>query len=252
MKFDMDSIGPLIDDCQYLGDSGGHHGQSGSEYARREVVDPVSDVPEGLLEGFLGAQAQRIGHGPVDITEPHQLLMGVIAHGHHQIPLPRHLLQPARKDVREVHAVAAGDLDGAWSNAVRRMRTRRHGWDFTDLLPERGGQLGPCAVSRADEQYAAGPVLGPGDQALQGAWSKPDVAAAPVSFRTVAGCQTGLVQRSQMMGQQIRRHPQLGLQLRRGEVPQRQQINDAQPRRISQGRMLGYPRPETIGCLNIH
>ncbi|MCU1533077.1 MAG: hypothetical protein JWO49_2648 [Arthrobacter sp.] len=36
--------------------------ESGSEYAGCEVIDAVSDVLEGLLEGVLGAQAQRIRH----------------------------------------------------------------------------------------------------------------------------------------------------------------------------------------------
>ena len=101
-------------------------------------------------------------------------------------------------------------------------------------------------VARADEQDAAGPVLRPGHQALQGAGGKPDIAAAPVGFGAVAGRQPGLFQCAQMVGQQVRRHPQLCLQLRRGEVPQGQQINDAQPRRIGEGRVLGYPRPKIV------
>ena len=95
-------------------------------------------------------------------------------------------------------------------------------------------------------------MFGPRRQALQSAGSKPDIAAAPVGFGAVPGCQPGIFQRAQMVGQQIRRHPQLGLQLRRGEVPEGQQINDAQPRRIAEGCVLGYPHPKAFCCLNIH
>ena len=148
--------------------------------------------------------------------------------------------------------MTSGDLDGAFGDAVRGMRPRRGRGDFADLLPECGGQLGSGTVLRADEQDAARPVLGTGHQALQGAGGKPDIAAAPVGFGAVAGCQSGLFQRAQVVGEQIRRHPQLRLQLRRGEVPQGQQVNDAQPRGIGEGRMPGYPRPKRFICLNIH
>ncbi|SDP68322.1 hypothetical protein SAMN04487914_12646 [Arthrobacter sp. ok909] len=37
-------------------------GGLGGEHARREVIDPVGDVIEGVFEGFLGAQTQRIRH----------------------------------------------------------------------------------------------------------------------------------------------------------------------------------------------
>ena len=181
-----------------------------------------------------------------------QFLVGVVADGHDEVPLARHLVQPARRKVCEVQAVTAGDLDGAPGDAVRGVRSRRRRGDFADLLPEGGGQLGPGAVARADEQDAAGPVFGPGHQAFQGAGGKPDVAAAPVGFGAVAGCQPGLFQRAQVVGEQVRRHPQLCLQLRRGEVPEGQQVDDAQPRGIGEGRVLGYPRPETVCCLNIH
>ena len=108
------------------------------------------------------------------------------------------------------------------------------------------------AVPCADKQDAAGAVFDPRHQALQGAGGKPDVAAAPVRFGAAPGRQPGLFQRAQVVGEQIRRHPQLCLQLRRGEVPQGQQVNDAQPRRIGEGRMLGYPRPKVVNCINIH
>ncbi len=104
----------------------------------------------------------------------------------------------------------------------------------------------------ADEEDAAGSVFGPGSQSFQRAFGEPYVAAAPVGFRTVAGRQARAFQRAQVVGQQVRRHPEFGLQLRRGKVSQGQQVHDAQPRGIGEGRVLGDPRPEDFNWVSIH
>ena len=86
-------------------------------------------------------------------------LVGVVAHGHDEVFIVRHLIQPARGKVRESDAVAAGDVNGARGDAVRGVRTRGGRGDFADLVPECDGQLGPGAVPGADEEDAAGAVF---------------------------------------------------------------------------------------------
>jgi hypothetical protein len=55
-----------------------------------------------------------------------------------------------------------------------------------------------------------------------------------------------------MVGQQVRRYPELGLQFRRGEVTQGQPVHYTQPRRICERGMLCDPRPKGVDWLNIH
>lgn len=222
------------------------------ENARREVIDALGDLRKGILERLLSTEAQRIRDRPVGITHSNKLLMGVIAHSHHEVPLLRHLIKPSRRKIHEVHAMAAGYLDGAPGDALRGMGSRRYRRDFACLLPERGRQLGPCTVAGADEEDAAGTVLSPWLQARQGANSKPNITAAPIRFGAVAGYQPGLCQSAKVVGQQIRGHAQLRLQLRWREVAHSQQVNDAEPRRVRQGGMLGYALAEFGNCLNIH
>lgn len=186
------------------------------------------------------------------VAHANKLLMGVVAHGHHEVPLLRHLVQPAWRKVSEVYAVAAGHLDGPPGDAVRGMRSGRNRRDFTGVLPESSSQLGPGAIPGADEEYAAGAVFSPWQQAIQGAGGKPHVTAAPVRFGTVAAYQPGLLQGAKMVGQQIRGHSELRLQLRGGEVAGGQQLNDAEARRVREGGMFGYALVKSAYCLNIH
>jgi hypothetical protein len=51
---------------------------------------------------------------------------------------------------------------------------------------------------------------------------------------------------------QVRGHAQLRLQLGRRKVPQGQKVNDAQARRIGQGRVPGDPGLKGVSCLNVH
>ena len=90
-----------------------------------EVADAAGDVGEGALESVLGVQPERIRDGPVDPAEVGDFLVGVIAHGHDEVFIVRHFIQPARGKVRESDAVAAGDLDCACGDAVRGVRTCR-------------------------------------------------------------------------------------------------------------------------------
>ena len=106
----------------------------------------------------------------------------------------------------QVHAVAAGDLDGPAGDAVCGVRSGRGRGDFAGLAPERGGQLGPRTVAGADEQDAAGSMFAAGSQPVQRACSEPDIAAALVRLGAVAGRQAGGLQRAEMVGQQVGRH----------------------------------------------
>ena len=225
---------------------------SSCEHPRRKLTNALGDVREGVLEGLLSAEAQRIRNRPMGATHSGKFLMGVVTHGHYEVPLLRHLVQPARRKVSEIYAVATGYLDGPPGDAVRGMCSGRHRRDFTGVLPESSGQLGPGTVAGADEEYAAGAVFSPWQQALQGAGGKPHVAAAPVRFGTVAAYQPGLLQGAEMVGQQIRGHSQLCLQLRRGEVASGQQLHDAEARRVREGGMFGYALVKPVCCLNVH
>jgi len=224
----------------------------GGEHTRGEVLDPARNILEGRLEGFLRAQANRIRHRPVGAAKARQLLMGTVAHGHNKVAALHRLVQRARTTPFEIHAMTAGNLYGALGYPVRRVRSRRHRRNLAGLPPEGGGKLRPGTVPRADEQHAAGLMFDPWHQAIQRAGSEPDVAAPPVRFGAAADCQPGILECAQMVGQQVGRHPQLGLQLRRGEVPQGQQIHDAQPCGISKGRVPGDAHPESVSCLNFH
>jgi hypothetical protein len=55
-----------------------------------------------------------------------------------------------------------------------------------------------------------------------------------------------------MMGQQVRRHAELGLQLGRRKVPEGQEVHNAQTRRIGEGGMLGYPLAKPVNYVNSH
>ena len=179
-------------------------GVLGGVQAGCEVADAAGDVSEGGFEGVLGVQPERIRNGPVDSSQIRDFLMGVIAHGHDKVFVMRHLIQPARGQVRESDAMAAGNINGARGDAVRGMRSRRGRREFRSTwLPEGGGQLGPGAVARADEEDAAGSVFAAGSQSFQGARGEPDVAAALVRFRAVAAARPALFQRAQVMGQQV-------------------------------------------------
>jgi len=92
----------------------------------------------------------------------------------------------------------------------------------------------------------------PRRQPIQSPGGEADIASAPVRFRAVPDRQPGLFQCSEVVREQVRGHAQLRLQLTGREVSQCQKVNNAQARRISEGRVLGYPRLKRVNCLNIH
>ena len=139
----------------------------------------------------------------MDPSQVGDFLVGVVAHGHNEVIVVRHVIEPARGKVRESDAVAAGNIYGACGDAVRGVRTRGGRRDFADLVPECGGQLGPGAVPGADEEDAAGSVFGAGSQPFQRSCGKTDVAAALIRFRTAAHHQARAFQCAQMVGQEV-------------------------------------------------
>lgn len=82
-------------------------------------------------------------------------------------------------------------------------------------------------------------MLAAGSEALQRPGSQAHITAPPVSFRTMPNGQSGGLHGPQVMGQQIGGHIQFHLQFRGRHIPQRQKVHDAEPCRISQGRVLG-------------
>jgi hypothetical protein len=236
----------------YCGRCGPQQGKSGSKDPRGEIADAPGDVLECLLKRLGRTVAHRIGHGPMDSPEPAQLFVGTVTNSHHEVPFARHLIQAARRDVWKAESVALGYLDGTSRDPVSRMRSGRHRRYFADLLPERRGQLRPRTVSRAHEQHAARSVFSPGHQAFKTARREGDVAASLIRLGTVPRHQAGFFERTQMMGEQVRRHVQLGLQFLWREVTQSQQVDDAQACGVSESGMLGNPLPEYINSLNVH
>jgi hypothetical protein len=112
--------------------------------------------------------------------------------------------------------------------------------------------LGPGTVSGADEQNTLRAMLGPWREVFQRTGGEPDIAAAPVGFGAVACGQACCFQGAQVVGQQVGGHSQLCLEFRRGEIPEGQQIDNAQAGGIGEGCMLGDPRLESVPRLNFH
>src|SRR5688572_14845007 len=114
-------------------------GLSGGEEPGSEVADAVRDVLIRVLERIGGAQPDRVGYGPVDSPQAGKFLVGVVAHGDNEVPLPHNLVEAAGGGVGQLQAVPAGDVDGTAGDLFGRVRSGGGGGDPTDLLPERGG-----------------------------------------------------------------------------------------------------------------
>jgi hypothetical protein len=68
----------------------------------------------------------------------------------------------------------------------------------------------------------------------------------------VPGDHADLLQDTNMMSEQVRRHRQKPLQLGRGRLAEQERIDDRQPPRITQGRVHGSPPHQLAISLRSH
>ena len=86
-----------------------------------------------------------------------------------------------------------------------------------------------------------------GTQQVEDVAVERDVAAAAVSFRPVPGQQPGVFEHAQVMGQQVRRHPEPGGQLARRCLTPGQGVDDREPSGIAERGMQRRPPHHRTG-----
>ena len=137
---------------------------------------------------------------------------------------------------------AAGDGDRAGMHPRCGVGARGGGRDRAVVVPHRGGQLRAGRVVGAHEHHPLAPPGRPaGLQEVEDVAVERDVAAAAVAFGPVPGQQPGLFEHAQVMGQQVRRHPEPGGQLSRRRLTPGQGVDDREPSGIAERGMQRRP-----------
>ena len=145
-----------------------------------------------------------------------------------------------------------GGGDGAGIDRLGRVRAGRYRRDGAGPAPQRGGQVGAGRVGGAHEQHPQRRAGCRGSQPVQGAGDQLQVGAAAVALGPTAGDEPGLLQRVQVVRQQVGRHGQHYSQLGRGRVARKQRVGDLQPRRIGQRSVNDRASLQLRGSISNH
>ena len=122
--------------------------------------------------------------------------------------------------------------DGAGMDVRRRVGSCGGRRDGAGALPEGGCQLGAGGVRGAHEHDPGGGGDRRGEQPVERFALQPQVAAAPVTFRTAACQQARRLEDAEVMGQQVGGHVEQLAQLRGGRVTEAKLVHDQQPVRV--------------------
>ena len=217
-----------------------------------ERRDTELQVAERIVEGGGRAGIDGIGNRPVQGATLYpralEFFVRAIAHGHDEVRPGDHLVERAWMSVGEIQACALPGANREGMHSVRRMRAGALGVNVAHAVPQRGRELGTGRVPRAHEQDAVG-----GDRrtrcwhGLERRPRQPQVSAAPVSARREPLHESGILEDPKVMCEEVGTDPKISGQLGRGEVGQGEAIDYAEPMRVRERAVDGYPSLRRLG-----
>ena len=188
-----------------------------------------------------------------------ELFMGRIADGDDEVGRAvvgvagaEDVVDVPRRERSQRDGVSPGRGDGAGVHGGCGVCAGRRRRDRAGAVPQRGGELRTRGVVGADEHDPDRVVHLGRSQRGERAGRECQVGAAPVRLRAVPGQHTGLLQRADVVGEQVRRHVEELLQLGRGRLTQEERVDDGQPSRFAQGGVHGSAPHQPTVPLSLH